>query len=98
MMGMGYGRFLLIDAAGALLSVPASIYLGKLFGGSLESLERGVKDLNLILGFLVLSLALILILRSRRARAARAEPVAADAICEELPADGGAAESPRRTP
>ena len=67
-MGMSYPRFLLLDALGALLSVPISIYLGKLFGDQVERLEATVSNLHLILAFLVLSLVLILILRSKRRR------------------------------
>jgi len=65
-MGMRYPRFLLLDALGVLISVPASIYLGKIFGGSIDSLKDRISDMHLILAFLVLALVLVLILRRRR--------------------------------
>lgn len=75
MMGMKYPRFLLLDALGVLISVPVSIYLGKLFGSQVEKLQATVGDLHLILAFLVLSLVLILVLRSMgRGRPAPARP------------------------
>lgn len=65
-MGMKYGRFLLLDALGVLISVPISIYFGKLFGGQVDTLKERVRDMHLILAFAVLSLVLILIFRRRR--------------------------------
>ena len=67
-MGMRYLRFLLLDTAGIALTVPASIYLGKLFGGQVERLKETVHDLHLILAFLALTLVLVVILRTWRAR------------------------------
>ena len=65
-MRMGYWRFLLIDAAGVALSVPISIYLGKVFGGQVERLKDILSDFHLILAFLVVALLLILVVRGRR--------------------------------
>ena len=65
-MGMSYGRFLLLDALGVLVSVPISIYLGSIFGGSVDTLKERFHDFHLILAFLVLSLTLILLIRYRR--------------------------------
>ena len=67
-MGMSYVRFLALDALGVLVSVPISIYLGKVFGGSVDTLKEKVQDMHLILAFLALSLTLIMIMRRRRAR------------------------------
>jgi len=64
-MGMRYSRLLLLDGIGVLLSVPVSIWFGKLFGGQLERLKERVHDLHLILGFLVLVLVIVLVFRSR---------------------------------
>jgi membrane protein DedA with SNARE-associated domain len=64
-MGMRYSRLLLLDGLGILLSVPISIYFGKLFGGQIERLKERVHDLHLILGFLVLVLVIVLLFRSR---------------------------------
>ena len=65
-MGMPYPRFLLLDSLGVLISVPTSIYLGKIFGGSVDSLHDRVHDIHLILAFLALSLVLVLVLRRWR--------------------------------
>jgi membrane protein DedA with SNARE-associated domain len=62
---MSYPRFIFIDFLGVLISVPASIYLGKIFGDSMESLRKSMHDLHLWLALGVVALALILILRSK---------------------------------
>jgi membrane protein DedA with SNARE-associated domain len=62
---MSYPRFIFIDFLGVLISVPASIYLGKIFGDSMESLRKRVHDLHLWLALGVVALALILIVRAR---------------------------------
>jgi len=67
-MGMRFSRFILLDALGVLISVPVSIYLGKLFGGSMDTLRDRVRDMHLILAFLALSLVLTLVVRRRRIR------------------------------
>lgn len=68
-MGMRYSRLLLLDGLGVLLSVPLSIYFGMLFGGQIERLKDKVHDLHLILGLLVLMLFILLVIRTRWARA-----------------------------
>ena len=72
-MRMSFPRFLILDGLGVLLTVPTIIYLGQLFGGKIEELETTIGDLHLVLAFLVLSLILILLVRSRRARVALKE-------------------------
>jgi membrane protein DedA with SNARE-associated domain len=62
---MSYPRFIFIDFLGVLISVPASIFLGKVFGDSVQTLKKSVHDLHLWLALGVLSLVLILILRSK---------------------------------
>ncbi len=64
-MGMRYSRFILLDALGVLISVPISIYLGKMFGGQVDRLKDTVHDIHLILAFLAVSLILIMLLRLR---------------------------------
>lgn len=71
-MGMRYSRLLFLDGLGVLLSVPVSIYLGKLFGGQVERLKETVHDLHLILAVVVVGLILWLIVRLRWARASAA--------------------------
>lgn len=85
-MGMSYLRFVILDGLGILISVPISIYLGKVFGGEMDKLHDRMEYFHLIVGFLALSLALTLFLRSRRQRALRR---AAEARAEA--ASGGAA-------
>jgi membrane protein DedA with SNARE-associated domain len=65
-MGMSYPRFLILDSLGVLISVPLSIYLGKIFGESIDELEAKVRDIHRILAFLAVSLVLILVVRRRR--------------------------------
>ncbi|MEO6708798.1 MAG: DedA family protein [Planctomycetota bacterium] len=67
-MRMSYPRFILLDAVGVLISVPASIYLGKIFGHSMEQLKSSIHDLHLILGFLLVTVILIVVWRSRARR------------------------------
>jgi membrane protein DedA with SNARE-associated domain len=68
-MGMRWGRMLLLDALGVLLSVPISIYLGKLLGSQVDRLKETVHDLHLILAMLVCALVLVLVIRGRWTRA-----------------------------
>ncbi len=62
--GMSYTRFLLLDFLGVLISVPVSIFLGKFFGGQVDELRKTVKDLHLVLAFLVLALLVIIVVRT----------------------------------
>jgi len=76
-MRMGYWRFLLLDSLGVLISVPASIYLGKLFGAKLDELKDEMHKLHLWLGFGVAALVLIIVARAwlkRKEKAALEEP------------------------
>jgi len=65
---MGYPRFLLLDALGVLISVPISIYLGILFGDSIERLEKKMENFHLILAFAIVSLVLIMYVTGRARR------------------------------
>jgi len=67
-MRMSYPRFILLDSLGVLISVPASIYLGKIFGSSMDQLKHKLGDLHLILGFLLVAVAGFMIWRSRSGR------------------------------
>jgi len=77
-MGMRYSRLLLLDGLGVLLSVPISIYVGKVLAEQTDRLKETFHDLHLILAFVVSVLVLLMILRVRwsraNARAAPAEP------------------------
>lgn len=70
-MGMSYGRFLLLDLLGVVISVPISIYLGKLFGGSIDKLQDNLQNVHLILAFAMVSIVLFLIVRRKRMRMRR---------------------------
>lgn len=75
-MKMSYWRFLLLDTLGVLVSVPASIYLGKLFGEQIDVLKDRVRELHHWLFFAVIALILIVVGRAwlkRRERAALGE-------------------------
>ncbi|MEM7309080.1 MAG: DedA family protein [Planctomycetota bacterium] len=69
MMGMSYPRFVALDAAGVLISVPISIWLGMLFADQIDTLHAKMEDFHLLLAFLAISFALILLLRGRAKRA-----------------------------
>ena len=73
-MRMSYPKFLLLDCLGVLISVPASIYLGKLFGSSMDQLKTKLHDLHLILGFLLFAVLLVVIWRVRAQRKAEPPP------------------------
>jgi len=73
-MGMRYTRLLLLDSLGVLLSVPASIYLGKLLGGQVDRLKETVHDLHLILALAVCILIVVIFVRLRWAKTS-ARPV-----------------------
>jgi membrane protein DedA with SNARE-associated domain len=89
---MSYGRFLLLDFLGVLISVPTSIYLGKLFGERMELLQEKIQDFHLVLGFAILSLILIMFVRGRiRAREQQVKGV------EEQAAQSSAPEPPDGT-
>lgn len=69
-MGMKTWRFLGLDGLGVLISVPLSIYIGELFGTQMDRLKGHMQDLHLVLGFLVVALIIILVVKSRKGRAA----------------------------
>lgn len=88
---MSYARFMLLDGLGVLLSVPISIYLGKLFGAKVEELQKNMRHLHLWLALGLVSVLLILYVRARirrRERATLAPPTAGTSIGGvELPTD-----------
>ena len=73
---MGYARFLLLDFIGVLISVPASIWLGKIFGGSMDELQKQTKVLHLVLGFAVAAMAILMIWRTWKRSRDRREALA----------------------
>ena len=64
-LGMPFLRFFVLDALGVALSVPVSIYLGKLFGESVEHLKKRMDHLHLLLAFILVSVVLIVVVRAR---------------------------------
>jgi len=68
---MSFLRFLALDFLGVAISVPASIWLGKLFGGSIDELRKKSKDLHLILAFAVFAIVLVMVWRAWRRRRER---------------------------
>jgi membrane protein DedA with SNARE-associated domain len=65
---MGYARFLLLDLAGVVLSVPASILIAAWVGGTFDEISRKVRGLHLWLLFALVSLLIVLLVRSRMRR------------------------------
>lgn len=63
-MGMSYARFLFLDLLGVLISVPASIYLGRWFGGQVDRLKETMHQLHLVLAFLVVAVLLTVVVRA----------------------------------
>lgn len=70
-MRMSWGRFLLLDGLGVMISVPVSILIGRAFHASIQDLQARIRDLHLILGFLAIALLGVLALRWRRRRPER---------------------------
>ena len=69
LLKMRYSRFALLDSLGIAISVPASIWIGNLFGRSIDRLKDEMQNLHLILALVALSLVLIMLVRARhRAR------------------------------
>jgi len=60
---MSYVRFVILDGLGVLISVPASIWAGKVFAGQVDKLRDRFADLHLMLAFAGLSLILFLTVR-----------------------------------
>jgi membrane protein DedA with SNARE-associated domain len=75
---MPFLRFLALDVLGVLLSVPLSIYLGRLFGGQVERLQKEVRNFHHILAFAILSIVLVLVVhalvRGRERRSVETPP------------------------
>jgi membrane protein DedA with SNARE-associated domain len=71
---MSYARFLLLDGLGVLISVPTSIWLGKLFGASIEELRHKMHSLHLWLAFGVISLLITMYVRARMRKRDRNPP------------------------
>jgi membrane protein DedA with SNARE-associated domain len=87
-MRMSYPRFLVLDVLGVLISVPTSIYLGKLFGQSVEHLKKRFDQLHLVLAFLVVSIVLAVVVRARIRKRER-EAVLATHVHPEAQAPAG---------
>lgn len=68
---MGFGRFLLLDSLGVMLTVPISIWLGRVFADQIDRLHQSYRSLHLVLAFAVVALILILSVRARSRRAAQ---------------------------
>jgi membrane protein DedA with SNARE-associated domain len=67
-LGMSYSRFMVLDALGVALSVPASILVAAWVGGTFEEISREVRGLHMWLLFALVSLLLVLFVRGRMRR------------------------------
>src|SRR5262245_865633 len=77
MMGMKYLRFIILDALGVLISVPISIWIGKLLGDQVDKLHATMKNFHLFLAFAVViavAFAIVWKVRSRRGQNGKAGP------------------------
>lgn len=68
-MGMGYVRFLLLDTLGVLISVPASIWLGKFISEHVADGERIKRDLHYVLIGIGVAVVLFTVVRILMRRA-----------------------------
>jgi membrane protein DedA with SNARE-associated domain len=97
-LGMRYTRFLLLDGLGVFISVPVSVFLGQLFAEHIEELERSVANFHQLLGFGIVSLVLIMLVRGRiRKREHEVAAVEAEVDQEEAPKAAQFDESPPNT-
>ncbi len=72
LLKLRYSRFVLLDGLGIAISVPASIWIGNLFGQQMDQLKEEMQNLHLLLALVALSLVLIMLVRGRqRAREKR---------------------------
>jgi membrane protein DedA with SNARE-associated domain len=67
-LGMSYSRFMMLDALGVALSVPASILIAAWVGGTFEEISREVRGLHMWLLFAIVSLLLVMFVRGRMRR------------------------------
>jgi membrane protein DedA with SNARE-associated domain len=75
---VGVARWLLLDLAGALIQVPAILWLGLQFGSNVDRLRGRVEDLHLWLAFLLLAVVATFWVRARIRAGSRRPPGAAD--------------------
>lgn len=61
---MGFARFLLLDVLGVAISVPVSIWFGKVFGDSIEQLTKKIKELNHVLAFAIVAILVVIVWRA----------------------------------
>ncbi len=74
-LGMGFGRFLILDGLGVLISVPTSIWIAMKFGGQVEKMQEQMDNFHLLLSFAlvaVLSIVLFRMVVRRRERQVKA--------------------------
>ena len=79
MMGMKYWRFIFLDALGVLISVPISIWIGKLLGDQVDKLHATMKNFHLFLAFAVViavAFAIVWKVRARRGLNGKSGPAA----------------------
>ncbi len=62
-LGMPYVKFLGLDALGAAVMTPTFIYIGMVSGEKIAELENTVEDLTQILGFVVVAVTAVVLIR-----------------------------------
>lgn len=76
LLKMRLSRFVLLDGLGIAISVPTSIWVGKLFGQSIDQLKDEMQNLHLVLALVAISLVLIMLVRGRQRARLRQERLA----------------------
>lgn len=74
-LGMGYVRFIVLDALGVMISVPTSIWIAMEFGGQVEKMRERMDNFHLIVTFALVAVLGVVLFRmvvSRRDRQAKA--------------------------
>lgn len=69
-LGMGYGRFLLLNGLGVCITVPVTLGLGWSFADRMQGLQEGYEGVRLFTVVLLALLGIVLTIRSRRRRRA----------------------------
>jgi len=70
-LGMGYPRFLVLDALGVLISVPTSIAIAEFFGGKVQRMQEELENFHLILAFALFAVIAIVVVRMLHRRRQR---------------------------
>lgn len=89
-LGMGYFRFIILDALGVMISVPTSIWIAYKFGDQVDKIQDEMGNFHLLVSFaLVAVLAIVLFRVVHRRRARQVKALAEDPVSPEIPEESG---------